>query len=68
MQKMNSSGQINNMMERFQDWKHELDRAISAFKEISGVEEDFELEDDIEDMDEDEPNPSLILKMKKAID
>ena len=68
MQKMNPSDQINNMMERFQqDWKYELDRAISAFKEISRVE-DYELEDDIEDEDGDEPNPRLIIKMNKGID
>ena len=69
MQKMNPSDQISNMMERFQqDWKNELDRVISAFKEISRVEEEYDLENDIEDKDEDEPNPSLILKMKKRID
>ena len=63
MQKMNPSDQINNMMEKFQqNWKHELDRAISAFREITEkrTEEEYELEEDIEDKDwEDEEDGKI---------
>ena len=57
MQKMDPSDQINNMMEKFQqNWKYELDRAISAFREITEkrIEEEYQLEDDIEDKDEED--------------
>jgi hypothetical protein len=71
VQNMDPSDQINNMMEKFeQNWKYELDRAISAFREITEnrIQEEYELEDDLEDKNEDEPNMGLILKRKKAID
>ena len=57
MQKMDPSDQINNMMEKFQqNWKYELDRAISAFREITEkrIEEEYQLEEDIEDKDEED--------------
>ena len=43
---------------------------ISAFREITEkrIEEEYQLEDDIEDKDEEDPNTSLILKRKKVID
>ena len=74
MQKIDPSDQINDMMEKFeQNWKYELDRAISAFREITEkrIEEEYHLEDDIEDKikedEEDEDEDKMTMKIRADV-